>query len=247
MIVLKHGHSVPPYTSTMHDLNVFGDRTIAFEAIKSENVSTRMAADRPPLQPTKHQVSMKPGPDAISSNVKNEDVIRRVPAPGLPAQDEILQAGPGWRSTYVPPHQSSHPVPQPSSSYLMTPEAPQTMGWKAPMVWKAPMAPHASKVSEFPNSRPSLPNSPTTEAPNPPSTSDASNPPNWATSNGFLCYSDEWRETFKHRNPHHNDSKPQPNPIEPQCTYLCITICRPNPEYTAEELDAIQPRGAREV
>lgn len=205
-VFLKHGSMLPDQASTMRELDQFGDRTIAFEAINVADLHTRMAADRTPLQPTNnHQVSMKADPKAKSSKVKNKD-----------AQNENIQPAPGCLDPFVAPHQSSRPTP-PTSSNPKAPAARPTTEWKAPIAF-----PNASNVPFLPNSRAAPPKSTTPDAPNPPNTSDASNRPSWATSNGFLCYSDEWRVTFEHRNPGFDPSKPQPNPIKAQRVYLHV-------------------------
>lgn len=203
-VVLKYGTTIPAQDRTMGQLDELGDRTIAFEAIKVGDLSTRMPADRAPLQPINPQVSIKKEPHSISF-AKHEDVIREVAAaPKVPASNENIKPEPGYQSPYGSAYRS---VPPPSFPNLNASPPRPTAAWPSPAVA------NASYSGPLPISTLHPLTASTFNAPNPygQNNFDASNRPDWATSNGFLLYSDEWRETFKYRNLNLDESKRRSN------------------------------------
>ena len=58
--VLKLGSKIADGEMTMGQLDMYHDRVIAFEAVRTSEIPSQMAAERQPLQPSRHQVPQRP-------------------------------------------------------------------------------------------------------------------------------------------------------------------------------------------
>ncbi len=97
--VLKIGSRIADENMSMGERDTYNDRVIAFEAITTAEIPSRLAAERQPLQPTNHQVPLKPlmpKPDSPGLSGSKALFVPMLPNPfvtGRP-QDENAQPVP---------------------------------------------------------------------------------------------------------------------------------------------------------
>lgn len=106
-IKLKLGSKVPSDTTLMRDLDEINDRLIAFEPIKGSDPLFRVSVERVPLQPFKHQVTVKPDPDELRSKFP-------------PIQDENIRPPyqTPYRTEYSEPSYALPPPPRSAAAHL---------------------------------------------------------------------------------------------------------------------------------
>lgn len=90
-IKLKLGSQVPSDTTLVRDLDEFNDRLIVFEPLKGTDPSVP-SVERVPLQPIKHQVTVKPDPDEPCSKSPPSTSKHQIPTPA--PQDENIRPAP---------------------------------------------------------------------------------------------------------------------------------------------------------
>lgn len=192
-IKLKLGSKVPSDTTPMRDLDKFNDRLIVFEPFKGSDPSVRASVERVPLQPIKHQVTVKPDPDELSSKIPPSIPKHQIPIPA--PQDEnirpalisshrplpavVAQLNP-YRST---PYKTEYSEP----SYALPPTPRSTAAHLAPTT---PAADASSSV-----------------APSNSSKYVTSATPEWAIPQGFEVFADKHQERYRLRDPSLDTSK----------------------------------------
>ena len=111
-IKLKLGSKVPSDTTPMRDLDEFNDRLIVFEPFRGSDPPVRASVERVPLQPIKHQATVKPDPDELSSKIPPTIPKHQIPTPA--SQDEnIRPAHISSRRSLPAVVAQSHPYSQP--------------------------------------------------------------------------------------------------------------------------------------
>ena len=190
-INMKYGNQLPRDTCLMRELDDFGDHLIAFEAVKPSETSTRMAGDRLPLQLTNDQVFVKSDPDTL--NLKNAGLLRLEP----PEQTKAIPHHTQDENTKPKVEPGSPAVSQ--HSFFMGPRQPPSQP-KAPAPPRPPskLSCRSPKISESSNP---------IAAPRNVEATSTSTRPDWAISNGFLIYADQWREKTRKIKPHLDDGK----------------------------------------
>lgn len=191
-IHLKHGQKVPSDDTSIRKLDQHGDRLVAFEAVKTSDLPSRMAGERLPLTPKCAQVFVRAGSEDHSAKVKSEDALRGgPPKPILPkgesrAQDEHTIPDASYQSPYISPRRTSAPLAPATASRLQVP---------------GPRHPPVNSTGNQPKSPVPCDPSPITQLVTTPDV------PDWATSNGFILYAEEYRPKFQARHPELNDGK----------------------------------------
>lgn len=196
-IHLKHGQKVPSDDTSIRQLDEHGDRLVVFEAVKTSDLPSRMAGERLPLTPKRTQVSVRAGSEDHSTKAKSEEALCGGPAkPILPkgesrAQDENTIPDASYQSSYISPRRTSVPLAPATASRLQVP---------------GPRHPPVNSTGNQPKGPVPCDPSPITQ---PVTTPDdwATDVPDWATSNGFILYAEEYRPKFQARHPELNDGK----------------------------------------
>lgn len=199
-IKLKLGSKVPSHTTAIRDLDEFKDRLIVFEPFKDSSPSAQASAERVPLQPIQHQVTVKADPYEPSSRVPA--CIPKYQLPNSAPQDENIR--PAIRHVVTPPIGSHQPLP------------PHQPGGYQPALYKTPYLEPSHAVPPAPHSTaaPLAPGIPAANvksesaaadtspcvAPSNYSQFDVSATPDWAISQGFEEFADRHQEKYTLRN-----------------------------------------------
>lgn len=205
-IKLKMENKVPSDTTPMRDLDKFNDRLIVFEPFKGSDPSVQTSIERVPLEPIKHQVTVKPDPDELSLQIPPGIPKHQITTPA--PQDENIRSTPISSHRPLPavvsqlyPYQSAtcqlaHKMPYSELSHALPPAPRSTAAHLTP---KTPLASI--------NSIPVVSDASSLVAPPKFSPYITSATPEWAISQGFEIFADRHQEKYEFRDPSLDASK----------------------------------------
>lgn len=176
-INLRQGSKVPSDTTPMRDLDEFNDHLIVFEPFRGSDPPVRASVERIPLQPIKHQFTVKPDPDELNSKISPSIPKYQVPTPA--PQDE--NSRPALMSSHRPlPASTPYKTEDSEPSYALPPTPRSTAAHLAPTTPVAPIdfipaAADASSSVAPPNSSQYV----------------TSATPEWAIPQGFEVFADK--------------------------------------------------------
>lgn len=198
-INLKLGSKFPSDTTLMRDLDEFNDRLIVFEPFKGLDPLVRASVERVPLQPIKHQVTMKPDPDEPLSQFPPSTSKHQIPTPA--PQNENIRPAP--ISALRPldtvfAHLNSQLHPNQPTPYKTEYSEPSYALPPTPRSTAADLAPATADAAADASSSVPPPNS---------SQYVTSATPEWAIPQGFEVYADTHQEKYRIRDPSLDASK----------------------------------------
>lgn len=201
-IKLKLGSKVPSDTTPMKDLDEFNDRLIVFEPFRGSDPPVRASVERVPLQPIKHQVTVKPDPDELSSKIPPTIPKHQIPTPA--SQDENI------RPAHISSHRSLPAVVAQSHPYQSTPykteySKPSYALPPTPCSTAAHLAP-TTPVAPI-DSIPAAADASSSVAPPNSSQHVTSATPEWAIPQGFEVFADKNQVKYRLRDPSLDASK----------------------------------------
>lgn len=197
-IKLRMGGKIPSDTTTMRDLDEFNDHLIVFEPFKDSDPSVQTSVERVPLQPIKHQVTVKSDPDELNSQIPSSIPQHQIPTPA--PQDENIRPTPINSHQTLPaaapqlyPYQPATCQPAHKTPYLELPYAlpPAPCPTAAHLTPKIPLA-----SIDF---IPAVADASSLVAPPDSSQHVTSATPEWAISQGFEVFADKYQEKYRLR------------------------------------------------